>query len=201
MVAENGSPFCAVVAALGYRCSFIHGDASLIKRAASNSFDLIIASYSLYFFPRLIRDIARILHPDGIFMVITHSRHSLVEILKFIPRSLSKMGLAHSGKTSLARLFNVISMENGCERLAPYFSRIETIRYENRLMFSREDIKDCIDYIKKKDALLFKDIEIKYPQEKEAIRSHFYNDLNQYMMKNGSLSVTKDDAIFGASQP
>jgi SAM-dependent methyltransferase len=201
MVAENGPHFRAVVAALGYRCSFIHGNASLIKQMSADRFDLIIASYSLYFFPRLIKDIARILNHEGVFVVITHSRYSLAEILEFIPKSLAKMGLSRLRKTSLARLFDVISMENGYAQLANHFNRIETIHYQNRLMFSREDIKDCLDYIEKKDALLFKDIEDKYPQQKEAIRSHFYNDLKQYIMEKGFISVTKDDAIFRCFRP
>ncbi len=201
MVAENGPHFYAVVDALGYRCSFIHGNASLIKRMATDSFDLVIASYSLYFFPQLIEDIARILNPEGVFVVITHSRHSLVEILEFIPKCLTKMGLGRPGRTRLARLFDVISMENGHRKLALYFDRIETVLYKNRLMFSREDIKDCLDYIMKKDTLLFKDIEDKYPLQKETIRSHFYNDLNQYIMEKGFLSVTKDDAIFRCYHP
>lgn len=201
MVAENGPPFSATVAAIGYKCAFIRGNADLIKKMRTGGFDIIIASYSLYFFPDLIGDISRILKPGGIFIAITHSRRSLEEVLQFIPTSLAKMGLDHPGETRLARLFGAFSMENGQAQLTPYFRRIDVIIYENRLMFSKEDFGDCLDYLNKKDSLLFKDIEETYPRQREVIKSRFYDDLKQYTEGKGFLSITKDDAVFRCLEP
>jgi SAM-dependent methyltransferase len=201
MVSENGPHFFATVIAMGYKCSFIHGHADLIKQMPSDSVDLVIASYSLYFFPHLIREISRILNPKGVFIAITHSRYSLQEVLHFIPSSLMKMGLARLAKTRLARLFGAFCMENGQSQLAPYFNKIEVIVYENRLMFNGENLKDCLDYLEKKDSLLFKDIEEKYPEQRKEIQLHFYKELCQYVEEKGVLSITKDDAIFRCFQP
>jgi SAM-dependent methyltransferase len=201
MVAENGPPFSATVAAIGYKCVFVRGNADLIKKMRTSHFDLIIASYSLYFFPDLVGDVSRILEPGGIFIAITHSRRSLEEVLQFIPKSLANMGLASPEETRLARLFRAFSMENGQAHLAPFFRRVDVIIYENRLMFPKEDFGDCVDYLNKKDSLLFKDIEERYPHQREAIKSHFYDDLRLYAERKGGLSITKDDAVFRCFEP
>ncbi|MFW5861720.1 MAG: class I SAM-dependent methyltransferase, partial [Spirochaetota bacterium] len=79
---QNRKKFLFTVNSIGYEGEFVHGSADIINSMGDNTFDLVISSYSLYFFPHLIPHIARILSPGGIFISLTHSRNTLNEIVQ-----------------------------------------------------------------------------------------------------------------------
>lgn len=201
MVPENGRPFLSSIASMEYKGRFICDRADRIKEFENNLYDAIIASYSLYFFPHLIRDIARILKPEGVFIAITHSQFSLQEVLQFIPESMQNAGLKPIEKTAIARLFEAFSLENGREKLAPHFGRVDEIVYENVLRFSSDEIQDCIDYLEKKKFLLFKDVAETHPQRLEHVKTGFYNCLHNHTQAKGEILLTKDDVIFHCFNP
>jgi SAM-dependent methyltransferase len=201
MVPENGPLFLSTVASMGYRGKFVHDRADLIYTMGDGRFDLIISSYSLYFFPHLIPEIARILNPGGVFVAITHSEYSLREVLKLIPSCMCELGLMPLEELSIERLLRTFSMENGCRQLQPHFGRIETTVYRNALLFPDESMDDCIDYLEMKKALLFKDIEDRYPSYLDEIKLKFYKGLRMQSDRTGFLSITKDDAIFHCFNP
>ena len=51
---ENRAAFLETVEELGYRGEFIHARADCIGEMSDSCFDLVIASYSLYYFPHII---------------------------------------------------------------------------------------------------------------------------------------------------
>jgi ubiquinone/menaquinone biosynthesis C-methylase UbiE len=133
LVEQNREPFLNSVATSDYRGEFIRNDASIIQTMADSSFDLIVTSYSLYFFPHLIGEIARILKDGGLFIAITHSKNSLSEALVFLPQCIQSMGFEQPGEIMIHRLFASFSAEDGREKLESSFNSVERIDFDNRL--------------------------------------------------------------------
>ena len=52
----------------GIKADFRSNGIDLIRKLNDNSFDLILCSYALYFFPEAIRDIARVLKDNGVLL-------------------------------------------------------------------------------------------------------------------------------------
>ncbi len=197
----NRDLFLAVVDSMGYRGRFVAGSADLIGDMDFGSLDLVVASYSLYFFPHLIGGIARLLRPNGIFIAITHTESSLQEVIRLIPGCIRSVGLEAPGEPAIGRLLRVFSLENGEAQLKKHFGRIERILFENDLSFPRDDIEDCIDYLGKKRNLLFKEIFDTNPQMIDEALSCFYRELRESAYRQGSVVITKDDCIFRCFDP
>jgi len=197
----NRAGFMAALERAGYQGAFIKSGAEMIHDFETQSFDLVIASYSLYFFPGLISEIARVLKPEGIFITITHSKFSLKEITRLIPHSLKTIGVAPPKVIAINRLFLSFSQEEGQRKLAPYFRAIEMIRYPNAMIFPFERIIDCINYISKKRFLLFKDVTGQYPEKMDDVQLQIYQRVNNLARDKGFFTVTKDDAVFRCRVP
>ncbi len=202
VVDKTNSPlFLAAVRSMGYKGRFIAEKADYIKNMPPESFDLIVASYSLYFFPHLIGHIARLLAPDAIWLTITHTQSSLQEVIGLIPASLQAVGIEYPGDTAIGRLLRRFSMENGEGQLKPHFGKIEKIVFENDLNFPEEHIEDCIDYLSKKRNLLFKEILDADPEKMEKVLAGFYRSVRESARAEGKISITKDDCIFRCYEP
>jgi SAM-dependent methyltransferase len=114
--------------------------------APADFFDLVIAAYSLYFFPGVLREVARVLRPEGVFLVITHSEAMLEEGEQFFSFS------------NLKQVIRGFSAENGEAILKGHFSRIDSVDYSNSLVFDREDKGDLAQYIEFKGPFISKDV-------------------------------------------
>jgi SAM-dependent methyltransferase len=198
---HNRARFLETVERMGYRGSFIQGKADLVRDMEGARFDLVVASYSLYFFPHLVGEIARILSPGGVFIAITHSRHALKEVTRYVPRSMEMAGLAPPEEIALSRLFRSFSSENGGRALSRHFGRVERIVYPNRLRFPPEKVGDCVSYLDKKRALIMKDVSESDPQKMEDVVFYFRKMVYAYARENGGFELTKDDAVFRCHFP
>lgn len=201
VIESNRAAFLRTVEDIGYTGSFIKGPADLIRDMPAASFDLIVASYSLYFFPHLIGEIARVVKPDGLFITITHSRFSLQEITDLIPGSMAHTGINPPEKISIRALFDAFSLEDGPAQLRPYFTTIETIPYPNAMHFPLEDINACIRYLSMKRHLLFKDVADNHPGRLDDVQTHFYQSIHHAAHAAGGMTITKDDVVFRCSHP
>ncbi|HEY9159998.1 MAG TPA: class I SAM-dependent methyltransferase [Desulfomonilia bacterium] len=201
IVDSNEVPFLRTVEKSGYSGTFIRNGADYITAIDSRTYDLIIASYSLYFFPHLIKDISRILKSDGIFIAITHSRDSLKEITELIPSSMEHTGITAPEEFAINKLLKAFCLEDGYQQLKPHFEKVEMLPYNNSMLFSPDDLSDCIEYIAKKRPLLFKDIIDSHPHKIRDIEDNFYKRLYEQTVSKGLLNITKDDAIFRAFNP
>ncbi len=186
--------FLRTISEAGCTGRFIASHADCITDMPGALFDIVYASYSLYFFPHLISDIARILKPHGLFISITHSQESLREIIRFIPAARSR-GL------SITRLLRMFSAENGKSQLQEHFDSIEQLPYPNRLIFPHESIDDCCDYLSKKRGLLFKEVAQTRPQELDTTIQRFLKDIRQHAEQNRCLAITKNDCVFRCRNP
>lgn len=193
---NNKEAFEDTIEAIGYKGRFMQGSADLIKAMKDCSYDLVIASYSLYFFPHLIPDISRILSPEGIFLTVTHSKYSLQEITRFIPSCMQMIGLAPPDEVMIVKLLSAFSSEDGYAMLAPFFSKVLQIDYKNDLLFPFDRVDDCINYLDKKKHLIFKDVTEKHPHRIEDMLSCFNRIVFEHASVNGEVIITKDDAVF-----
>ncbi len=66
-----------------------------IETMPPDSVDMVLCSYALYYFPGYISRIARIIHPDGTFVAITHSRPHLHKLTTFIKGVLKTNGIPY----------------------------------------------------------------------------------------------------------
>ncbi len=195
---SNREIFLFTADSMGYGGEFIHGSADIINSMDENIFDMVISSYSLYFFPHLIPAIARILVPGGVFISLTHSRHTLKEVVQMIPLCLLDAGIEPPETISIKQLFSEFCRENGESLLEPYFENIETIEFINSLLFRDIQIDDCIYYLDKKKNLLFKEVFTNYVDMAPLVMDNFYYRLINEVSTERILRLTKDDAIFRA---
>jgi SAM-dependent methyltransferase len=193
---NNRETFLETVGSMGYQGEFIHGRADIIREMQASCFDLVVASYSLYFFPQLIPDIARVLTREGLFITVTHSRHSLREVTRYIPRSMEMMGLNPPAEMAINRLLSAFSLENGEARLSPYFERVDRIVYANDLLFPFDRIMECINYLDKKKYLIMKDVSENCPHKLEDMLGYFNAMVYDHARLHGEIIITKDDAVF-----
>jgi SAM-dependent methyltransferase len=201
LLEENRVPFLERVDKAGYSGRFIRGGADIIRDMEKRSFDLVIASYSLYFFPHLIGEISQILKSDGLFITLTHSKSSIQEVIKLIVAAMEKEGIPWQGETALSKLLMAFSLEEGEAQLKRYFNRVEKIVFSNTLEFPLDRIDDCISYLKIKQYLLFKEA-FDYSHTKAGqVVENTYEKIYEYAKKNGFFKISKDDAIFRCFNP
>lgn len=198
---HNREAFENAVTCMGYRPVFIQGSADMITDMESERFDLAIASYSLYFFPHLIQDIARILKKRGLFITVTHSERSLAEIIDLLLRSMREAGVSPPTEPLIRRLFCAFSLERGMEMLRPYFSHVECIAYENALAFPLDRFEACIDYLDTKKHLLLKEVKETHPDAIDRVMSVLTRNLFDHARSHGKVLITKDDGIFRCTGP
>ncbi len=201
LVENNKETYLSTVSSIGYTGEFISGDVSIIKQYADSSFDFIISSYSLYFFPELLQEIARILHPDGLFLIVTHSRFSLQEVLKFLPECLDSTGLGQEGNTSIKKLFSAFSSENGSSQIIRYFNEYNYIPYKNIMIFPFDEINDCVYYLQKKKYLLYKDVIHIHSDKIEELDTCLAAKVFEAAREHGHFALTKIDAVFQCYKP
>ncbi|MCX8110539.1 MAG: class I SAM-dependent methyltransferase [Syntrophorhabdaceae bacterium] len=140
----------------------------------SGYFDLIVSAYSLYFFPDALSEIKRLISPEGLFIVITHSSSMLEEGEKFF------------NFDNLRKVIERFSAENGYDILKDYFSKITHVDYPNELVFTEEDDSALVQYIEFKKAFIEKDVDPETVKEKM---------LEELKIKK-ILTFNKNDRIF-----
>jgi len=198
---SNSETFMKTVTNMGYTGNFIQDSADIIVDFEDASFDLVIASYSLYFFPHLIAQIARILRSSGLFIAVTHSMNSLQEVIRFIPLSMKAVGLMPPNELKINRLFKVFSLEEGALQLMPHFEKVERILYENSLIFPFDRFDEFVEYLDTERHLIFKEVSEMYPLMVEDVAASFNRSLFDYARIFGRVLITKDDGIFHCLQP
>ena len=198
---NNRDTFLNTVTLMGYMGTFIQGSADIIADMAQESFDLVIASFSLYFFPHMIPWIAKVLRRTGLFIAVTHSRHTLHEVIRFVPSCMRAVGLTPPDDLRINRLFRVFSLEEGASQLSPHFEEVERILYENSLVFPFDQFDQCVEYLDNKKHLIFKEVSEIYPYKIEDVAAAFNMALFEHARLHGKVLITKDDGIFRCRLP
>lgn len=201
LVENNKDAYLNTIGSIGYKGEFINDDVNIIKDFNEASYDLVIASYSLYFFPHLIKSIARLLDKNGVFITITHSHDSLKELISLVLQSMKDIGIIPPQSIRLQLLLRMFSLENGTQLLNKYFNQIDLITYDNSMQFSVDNIDDCIYYIEKKKQLMFREVLDNYPDRILDLEETIIKQIYKKIKKSNSIKITKDDAIFRCFGP
>lgn len=186
--AANEEPFVQRVAACGISASF---DCRLIGSRLpwpDRSFDMVICSYSLYFFADALPEVARILSPDGLLLTVTHSEHCCTQLLK-------AAGIENA-EAVLARLIRPFSAESGGALLEPRFDVVERIDYSNHLRFAPQHLEELLTYLRLKLHLLTPETQADCGIPEPMLRS-----VNAWLAQRGEIIVEKDDACFRCWRP
>ncbi|HOT43330.1 MAG TPA: class I SAM-dependent methyltransferase [Spirochaetota bacterium] len=201
MVENNREPFLHSVSSIQYTGEFISASADIIKEMPQGSFDMIITSYSLYFFPHLIPDIARVLAPGGVFIAVTHSKNTLKEAIQFIRSCMKSVGSLDEKETVINRLFSAFSLEEGRYQLEKHFKKVERLDYSNSMVFPAEHVNDFIFYMQKKKNLIYKEVMEVMPEKLDAIVSCVEQHIIDYTAEHRTIILNKDDAVFRCFEP
>ena len=197
LVESNREPFLGTLASRRVRGEFRCGSADLIRSMETGAFDLIVASYSLYFFPQLVPEIARICHPGGIFIAITHSRRTMGEIMDYIPSCMKESGIEPPADLMIRKLFNAFSSENGMRLLKPHFGQVERVIFRNRLIVPPAEVSHFISYLDGKEYLLLKDVRDMHPAELDRVKQCFYRKIHDAAgLSAQGIVITKNDSVF-----
>ena len=102
------------------------------------SFDAVIANMMLYHVPDLAKglgEVRRVLKEGGSFYCATYGENGMMEYI----------GSLFCGYGIETRVNASFTLQNGAEKLGPYFAEIEQDLYEDALLVT--DVDDLVDYI------------------------------------------------------
>lgn len=194
-------PFLETCWEIGAGGEFHLADAAELASFPDHVFDLILSSYSLYFFPETVEDIARVLTAEGTFVALTHSDRNLCELIRHIPPVLESMGVAPNEQLSIQKLLRVFSLEHGRGLLDPCFATVEVQAYPNNLAFGPHTLDRLRPYLQMKQNLLLKEVADRSPDRVGVAVDRLLAALGREAGENERLEINKDDAIFTCRKP
>ena len=184
----NRAPFESRVRSEGRRAEFVRMTVDDRLPWQDRSYDLAVSTYSLYFFPQALPEIARVLRPDGRFLTVTHSAESLRKMLRLA-------GIPEEHAPLLATVQRFCS-ENGSELLGRCFASVEPIDYRNTLRFDPGEIDDLLRYLRFKFRC-FTD----WPESEPELCELESRDLRRRLCAMDEIVLEKNDTAFWCSGP
>lgn len=146
-------------------------------------FDSIIANHVLFYLNDLnlgLKEISRVLKPDGILYCSTYGKNHMKEITEIVQSFDSRINLSNHS------LYDIFGLENGEDILSKYFSNIQRMDYRDSLEITES--KPLIDYIMSC-----------HGNQNEILGSRL-NEFREYIEEllenNGKIVVTKQAGLF-----
>jgi len=183
----NRAPFLEKVLAAGPGAEFLNMTITRDLPWPDRKFDLIVCSYSLYFFYEAIPELARVLKPHGLVLVMTHSENAFRGLF-------DAAGISYED-SELAGLVRRFSAENGEARLSPFFAEISRIDYPNAILFEPEHFNELVAYVRFKLPLLMN------VNSGGEIPESVMRSLHKYISHRGKVVVEKSDTCFRCRRP
>jgi len=181
----------------GVQGHFIPGHASLIATFEDRSYDLVVCSYALYFFPEIVPHIARILKPGGLFVTITHDSRNMGDLFECIKKIMDRHYARKKFLLPVEKVIRQFSAENGAAVLRSWFGQVDTIDYPNTLVYPLSDLHEIIDYFHFKSPFFLVGTQI----EKADIVDHLPELLRQHSPHKNGVVISKNDRIFICAEP
>lgn len=153
-----------------------------------DSFDLIVASYSLYFFPEIIPEVARVLAPQGLFVALTHMEESCRDLL-------CAVGVEETD-SHLLPISRNFSAENGGRLLAPWFGEVGRVEYHNSLAFGVAEHDDLLAYLRFKLPFL-----APASEPGSELPEPLWRTIQASLSHQGRVVLAKNDAAFHCRKP
>ncbi|MGM9912633.1 MerR family transcriptional regulator [Floccifex sp.] len=146
-------------------------------------FDCVIANHVLFYLPDLrkgLQEIVRVLKEKGTFYCTTYGKNHMKEISELVHEFDSDIYLSKSS------LYTKFGKENGKQLLSPYFSDVELICYDDKLVI--DDAKPLVDYVLSCHGNQNEKLMNRYDE--------FYVFLNDKIKKDGAITITKEACLF-----
>ena len=146
-------------------------------------FDTIIANHVLFYLNDLnlgLKEISRVLKPDGILYCSTYGKNHMKEITEIVQNFDSRINLSNHS------LYDIFGLENGESILKKYFFNVQRMDYEDSLEITES--KPLIDYIMSCHG---NQNEILGPRLNE-----FKEYIEELLKNSGKIVVTKQACLF-----
>jgi|GEM_PF-27818 len=176
---------------------FISDGISVLENFDENTYDLILCSYSLYFFPEIIPRVARILKEQGIFIVITHNTPHIQELTDIVKEILTPDQFLEDGLLPYEILIRRFCDVNGTALLSPFFGSLSMKDFPNELLFDSSKIQEFEAFFRFKIPLLL-------PSKKgngDKLSGSILKRVKDIIHREGSFRIMKNDTIFICSKP
>lgn len=184
----NRRPFKSRVRQAGRKATFLRMSVDGRLPWPSHSFDLVVASHSLYYFVEAVPEIARVLRPGGCFLTVTHTQESC--------RALCRLVGVNPERSLLLKLMTRFGAENGDRVLRDSFGVVERVDYRNSLHFSVDEVDDLLQYLRFKFRFLNE-----WPESEPELFEAGLQDLTARVLGQGGIELSKDDAAFWCARP
>jgi len=182
----------------GYEGRFCLSEQAFCERYPDESFDLVLCSYALYFFPEAIPEIARVLRPDGFFVTVTHTGSHMRELIEIFKMLLTKH-LGHPVRSlPLENLFAAFSSANGRRLLSPWFRELREKKYENALLIDPASLPGLIRYLCFKTVLFLPE---ECSLDDRFIRSVVADYLQEMLYRRNQFTISKSDTVYLCQYP
>lgn len=152
------------------------------------SFDRVVANHVLFYsknIPRALREIARVLSPDGTFCASTYGSRHMQEISALVRRFDSRINLSEID------LYQIFGLENGEALLREHFEEVVWQQYEDSLLVADADL--LCDYI---FSCHGNQAEILCSRKKE-----FRQYIAEEVRRSKGLRITKEAGVFLCRRP
>ncbi|MDI9570972.1 MAG: class I SAM-dependent methyltransferase [Pseudomonadota bacterium] len=198
MIPAYESLFLDVCRRIGVQGRFIAAPASHIETLPERSWDLILCSYALYFFPEIVAQIARRLTAGGIFITITHAEKNMGELFAAARTVLKEQGLINRDRLPVEDIISRFCAENGEQLLRRAFHRIDIIDYPNDLVFKPDELPILMAYFRFKSPFFLAGIDA---QRRDGIMTRFAVHLEDVARRQAGFTIFKDDRVFICRAP
>jgi ubiquinone/menaquinone biosynthesis C-methylase UbiE len=176
---------------------FISQGIEAIRKLEPKSYDLILCSYALYFFPEMIPEIGRVLKNDGSFIAITHAMPHMHQFSEFVRNLLSQKGIPMKGENPYEALIRKFSDANGVKMLSKAFDTVCTKNYRNKMVFNVDDFSDLSVYFNfKRNFFIPSSLD-----PEGGLHSFVLEAIKDHMEDGKIMEIAKDDVIFTCSDP
>jgi len=156
----------------------------------SGYWDVVIANHMLYHVPEIdmaLREIVRVLRPNGKLYATTNGYVHLREIAEFVEVASGRS--SHQGVNVFGESIKNFSLESGKDELRKYFREVTVLRYEDSLRVT--DAQAIIAFVQSSSVL----------QLSEEGLECLSDLLETKICEEGAISITKDPGIFIATTP
>ncbi len=189
--------FLDVCREIGVAGRFLAAPVSCVATLPDRSFDLILCSYALYFFPEITPHLARLLDPGGIFVTITHAAQNMGELFAAAKDVLREKGILDQERLPVEEIVRRFCAENGRDVLAPWFNSIKTVAYPNTLIFKADEVSRLFSYFQFKSPFFLTGIDL----DREKTMALFAARLEELSRRHDGFKIFKDDSIFICREP
>lgn len=170
---------------------------NVLRSMSLSGIDVVLSSYSIYFFPEILPSLSDLIHEGGMVIIITHASTHLRELTEIVMKIIHDTGFPEMDILPHDKLIDNFTAEKGYSMLEPYFRKISVRKYRNDLVFTEHSVADFLKYFSYKRTFfmpeqLSKDHDLYGRIEKGLVE--------RFCSRDGC-RITKDDAVFICEQP